>query len=258
MSDSFGRRPPATREALRSDQAAPDSVAADGNGPVDGNSRLRKPLIGLLAGFGIVGFLFATHVAAMKGFGRALDRHWSENVGYPDIEDAFKRTGSADKLLERVHNDCKSRSDFVGRNPPQIPADVMSADDIILGQASTYLTCIASEQPARFCQAPHRTHLFAVVKDYFRLKGKVREEQVMANAAPFGITRNMMMGPSRETIPTTSAMMLASDPRVIAALRTLVTGGYVSRRDLLGSTGGWPSDLDLALRDVEPKRKGCG
>ena len=92
----------------------------------------------------------------MKGFGRVLDRHWSQNVGYPGVEDAFKRSGNTDKLLERVHNDCKSRSDFVGRNKPTSRDDVISGDDIILGRTVTYLSCLANEQPARFCQAPHR------------------------------------------------------------------------------------------------------
>ena len=52
-------------------------------------------------------------------------------------------------------------------------------------------------------------------------------------------------------------MALESDPSVAAALKALVTGGYVPRRDLVGATGGWPSDLDLVLRGVEPKQKGC-
>lgn len=50
-----------------------------------------KQLRAVLIGVGIVFFLGATYTVAMKGFGRALDRHWSENVGYPGVEDAYKR-----------------------------------------------------------------------------------------------------------------------------------------------------------------------
>jgi hypothetical protein len=214
--------------------------------------------VGLLVGFGIVSLLFAVNVAAMKGFGRALDRHWTENVGYPGVEDAFKRAGSTDKLMEQVHNDCKSRSDFVGRERlPKRGEAMMSVDDTFLGRAAVYLSCVANSQPERFCQAAHRKHLFASVKDYYRLKGKVREEQIFSRQGPFAAQRDILMGPTRETIPTTTTMALESDPRVIEALKALVRGGYVTSRELESATGGWPSDLDVVLRDVKPARKGC-
>ena len=247
----FGRRPATTRESLHAAQGASDGAGG-------WTINLPKPVIGLLGGFALVGLLVGVHVAVMKGFGRALDRHWSENVGYPGVEDAYRRTAGGDKILERAHNDCKSRSDFVGRNKPQTHADVMSSDAIILGRAVSYLTCLASHEPARFCQATHRTHLFAAVKDYYRLKGKMREEQVFSNAGPFAADRKMLMGPTRETFPSTSPMMLESDPNVVAVLRMLVLGGYVNRRELIGAAGGWPNDLDLVLRGIEPKLKGCG
>jgi hypothetical protein len=250
MSDGFGRRPPMTREDLKAIQQAP----AGGGGA---SFTLPVPVRGLLLGFGVVGLLFAVYVVAMKGFGRALDRHWSESVGYPGVEDAFKRTAGTDKLLEEVHNDCKSRSDFVGRNRPKTRADVLSADEIILGRAVAYLTCLAAAQPSRFCQAAHRGHLFAAVKDYYRLKGKMREERVLSHQGPFAAQRDMLIGPTRETLPTTAQMMLASDPRVIDAFKALVAGGYLTSRDLVIAAGGWPNDLDLALREVKPTRKGC-
>jgi hypothetical protein len=58
-------------------------------------------------------------------------------------------------------------------------------------------------------------------------------------------------------LPTTATMALESDPRVIDAFKALVGGGYVTSRELVNATGGWPSDLDLVLRDVKPARKGC-
>ena len=174
MSDGFGRRRPTTRQELQATQQAPAGGGAGGF--------MLPASVGLLLGFGIVSLLFAINFTAMKGFGRALDRHWSENVGYPGVEDAFNRVGSTDKLLEQVHNDCKSRSDFVGRDKPRKRGDVMqSVDETILGRAVVYLSCLATAQPERFCQAVHRKHLFAAVKDYYRLKGKIREEQVFSH-----------------------------------------------------------------------------
>jgi hypothetical protein len=256
MSDNntgFGRRQAIPRESLKTMQAAPAGNGRSGF-PVP------APVRGLLIGFGIVGLLFAVHVATMKGFGRALDRHWAENAGYPGVEDAYRRSAGAgsDKLLEQVHNDCKSRSDFVGRNRPNTRAEVMSGDDVILGRSVTYLSCLANEKPARFCEAPHRSHLFAAIKDHYRLKAKMREEHVLMNSGPFAATRNALIGgPTREMFPTTSPMAAESDPRVIGALKPLIVGGYVTRRDLISATGGWPNDFDLVLRGVEPKQKGC-
>jgi hypothetical protein len=249
-SNGFGRRQPSPRTILPS-----------GAGPA-GRSGFSLPtsVKGLLIGFGVVGLLFAIHVVTMKGFGRALDRHWAEDVGYPGVEDAYKRSAGAgsDKLLEQVHNDCKSRSDFVGRNVPKKHADVMSSDEIIVGRSVTYLSCLAYEKPVRFCQAQHRGHLFAAVRDHYRLKAKMREEQVLMNAGPFAANRNALIGgPTRELIATTSPMASESDPRIIDAFKALVVGGYLTRRELVGATGGWPNDLDLVLRGVEPKQRGC-
>jgi hypothetical protein len=256
MSDSngFGRRQSITIEHLKA------RAAAETGGSGRFRLALPAPVKGLLIGFGAVGFLFAVHVAAMKGFGRALDRHWAENVGYPGIEDAYQRSSGAgaDKLLEQVHNDCKSRSDFVGRNRPKTHADVMSGDDVALGRAVTYLSCLAGEKPARFCWAAHRAQLFAAIKDYYRLKAKMREEHVLMNSGPFAANRNALIGaPTRELVPTTSPMAAESDPRVIAALKALVVQGHATSRGLVRATGGWPNDLDLVLRGVEAKQKGC-
>jgi hypothetical protein len=255
-SNGFGRRPGITRQSLQSVQAEPATSGESGRSRFS----LPMPVRGLLIGFATVGLLLAVYVASMKGFGRALDQHWETNVGYPGVEDAYRRSAGAgsDKLLEQVHNDCKSRSDFVGRNTPKTHADVMSADAMIIGESVTYLSCLAREKPARFCTKAHRTHLLAAVRDYYRLKGKMREEHVLMNSGPFAVNRNALMGgPTRETFPSTSPLALESDPRVIDAFKALVIGGYVTRRDLVGATGGWPNDLDLVLRGVEPRQKGC-
>lgn len=249
---SFGRRPSITPDSLKSLQAASD--CADGGSGEQGRS-LSRPVKGMLAGFAAVGILLASHVAMMSGFGRLLDQHWS-NGGFPETGDAFKRTAAPDKLLEQVHNNCLSQSDFVGRNAPKSSADLMSGDGIAVGRAVTYLTCLAGEQPKRFCDKSHRLHLFATLKDYYRLKEKIREDRWMQNGGPFAASRPFG-GPERETFATTAAAAQETDPRVIGLLKRLVAGGYVSRADLFAAVRGWPNDLDLALRDVEPKQKGC-
>src|SRR5882724_9246264 len=117
----FGRRRPdaktPTRAANESPRiAGPGAIPGRGGGEAIAaviNAPLVRQFRGILIGVGIVFFLIAVYVVAMKGFGRALDKAWSENAGYPGLEDAYKRGGNTDVALEGVHNDCKSRSDFV-------------------------------------------------------------------------------------------------------------------------------------------------
>jgi hypothetical protein len=252
----FGRRPAVTRESL---QAVQQTATSGGSGSSFFVSPLWGQIRGILIGVGILAAMYGVYVWMMKEFGRGLDQHWATNVGYPDVEDAFKRTASKDVELERVHNDCKSRSDFIGRNKPRTMADVVSADGITIGRAVTYVSCLATENPARFCQPAHRSHLVAAVRDYYRLMAKMRDERVLMNASPFAANRNALMGiPSREMLPTTQPPGAESDPRVIDALKALIANGYLTRRDLAAMSGGMPTDLELALRGVEPKRKGCG
>lgn len=253
-SSGFGRRPPFTREAMHAGEVEPDG-ASDRSLPC---LAITGPLLGVVVGFAVVALLLGVNVSAMKGFGRALDTYWAGSAGFPNVEDAFKRTAGADRKLEEIHNDCKSRSDFVGRNRPKTEADVLSADEISVGQAVTYVTCLATEQPARFCEPVHRAQLLAAVRDYYRLKGKLREEHLLMNAGPLAFNRSALIGnPWREMLPTTAPLGLESDPRIVGALRALVVGGYVSRAELVGAGRGWPSDLDTALQSVEPRRKGC-
>ena len=216
---------------------------------------------GIVFGLAILLCLAGGYFIIMKGFGRALDQHWRENVGYPDIEDAYKRTAAADVSLERIHNDCKSRSDFVRLDQSRTRAldgpglDGLYAGESALVKAAYYLSCLTGEQPERFCQAAHRAHLITTLKDYYRLMGKVREERWMATGSPFSVTR-VLGGPSRELRPTTSMPSAQTDERVVAGLRVLLQHGYLSRQDLAPVMGP-PGDLELALSGVEPKRKGC-
>ncbi len=94
-------------------------------------------------------------------------------------------------------------------------------------QAVAYVSCLAAENPRRLCQVAHRTHLLAAMKNYYHLQTKTRDRDIQ----------------------------IKTDPQVTEALRALVLNGYVPRRDILAAG---PSDLEAALRNVEPaKKSGC-
>jgi hypothetical protein len=246
---------------------ARELIAAVGSGGGGSHAPLVRQLggilIALLVGVGIVYALGALHVVQMRGFGKALDQHGKENVGNPGVEDAYKRTAGPDASLEAIHNDCKSRSDFVRLDQGQTQAlegfDGLYSGELALAKAAYYVSCLTVEKPARMCQVTHRTHLVAALKDYYRLMGRVREERIMSTSGPFAAVRMTLMaqssrhGPAAALPPPPSAR---SDERVVNGLRTLIADGYLLRRDL-ASVLGPPGDLDLALRGVEPKRAGC-
>jgi hypothetical protein len=43
----------------------------------------------------------------------------------------------------------------------------------------------------------------------------------------------------------------------MSSLKFLISGDYVSRLDVFAATCDRRTDLDVALRGVEPKQKGC-
>jgi hypothetical protein len=268
MSGDFGRRRPPEPRSRAAPGEAPTRAHAHEAGPalrpaLAAGVAAAEPLRwlrGVLFGVGLLAMFAGGYVLVMKGFGRALDQHWREQVGYPGLEDAYKRTGGADASLEAVHNDCKSRSDFVRLDRKQQralgPFTDIHVGEASLAKAAFYVSCLAGEKPERFCRAPHRAHLVAALKDYFRLLGRVREERMMAMSAPFAAERMALIGtPGRD--PSTPPPSAETDPRIVAALRTLIAAGYLRRRDLAPVLGP-PGDLELALRGVEAKRDGCG
>ena len=260
---NFGRRPPLERNRSGSAFARQERVD-DLDAEAGGRSFFKAPLIelgGIAIGVGVVFLLGTVYVVGMKGFGKALDRHWAENVGYPGVEDAYKRIGRADAALEKIHNDCKSRSDFVRLDKGQRRAlegfDGLYSGEAALATAAFYLSCLSVEKPARFCEPAHRAHLVAALKDYYRLVGQVREERVIATSSPFAMERNALMSvPGREQRATTPPPSAQTDGRVVNGLRALIVNGFLSRSDLAPVLGP-PGDLDLALRGAEPRRVGC-
>ena len=81
---------------------------------------------------------------------------------------------------------------------------------------------------------------------------------MLQNAGPFAANRTTLVGGSqRDSFATTSSLLQDTDVRVISALKFLISGGYVSRLDIFEAVRDWRTDLDVALRGVEPKQKGC-
>lgn len=91
-------------------------------------------------------------------------------------------------------------------------------------KASTYVACLAAANPKRLCQATHRTHFIAAMRSYYRMQAQSRETSIR------------------------------TDPQVAEALKAVIIGGHIPRRDILAAG---PSDLERALSGVEPRRSGC-
>jgi len=252
----FGRRKPVQRD---------DVVANPSPSLANVAAHIRAPSGALFGGlFKGVGFLLlvaAVYVAAMKGFGRALDQHWRTNVGFPDVEAAYQRNGPADATFEAAHNDCKSRSDFAGLDKRSRRAFEgymdLSAGENQLAKAALYVSCLTAHQPARFCQPAHRSHLSAALQDYYKLMARVREERMMAMSGPFAGEKAMLMGTPGARAAVGPMPSEKTDARIVAGLRDLIEQGYLARRDLSGMFGSMPGDLETALHGVAPKRQGC-
>ena len=232
---TYGQRPGLiTRQSLQAIQGVEDQYGESFGEAIWGQWR------GVLAGVAVIGLLVGGYFAMTKGASRMFDRFWSDSAALPAVDDAYKRSGLADGgvkdlLLEQVHNECRSRSEYTLRSQLRDNSTAASAaDNSAIAKQVTYLSCLATERPHRFCQAGHRSHLLMSVRDYYKLVARMRAERA-ATATP------------SET-----------DPRVLNALKALVLKGYVARRDLIGAASGWPNDLEAAFAGVEAKQRGCG
>ncbi len=235
---TYGQRPGITRQSLQAIQGPPEEYGESFGSAIWGQWR------GVLAGLAVIGVVVGGYFAMTKNVGRVIDRFWTDSAALPGVEDAYKRSGFADGntkdlLLEQVHNECKARSEHTARS--QLRAD--ATDSFTLVKQVTYLSCLASERPNRFCQAGHRSHLLMSVRDYYKLKGRMRDERAPGKAP---------------AVAAFSAVPTESDPRVLEALQALVLKGYIARRDLVGAASGWPNDLEASLAGVDPKQRGCG
>jgi Na+-transporting methylmalonyl-CoA/oxaloacetate decarboxylase gamma subunit len=267
--NGFGRRLPPDMKARMGAIGPPLASTTDAAPGRDGVKALATvlhapPLVwqlrAVLVGVGIVFFLIAVYVVAMKGFGRALDKAWVENAGYPGVEDAYKR-GRTDTALDAVHNDCKARSDFVQLDNGRTRAFDGFPDLYVgvsaLNTSAVYLSCLMGYPPERLCKAAHRDHLIAALKDYYRLMMRVREERMMSTGGSFAATRMTLLGTSgRDLQAATASATEQTDARVLNGVRRMLSDGYLSRRDLAPVLGP-RSDLELKLQGVVARKAGC-
>src|SRR5262245_43386910 len=118
---TYGQRPGLiTRQSLQAIQGTQDLEYGESFG-----SAVWGQWRGVLAGLAVIGLVVGGYFAMNKGALRVFDRFWGDSTAMPGIDDAYKRSGLADSnvtkdlLLEQVHNDCRSRSEYIGRNQPR-------------------------------------------------------------------------------------------------------------------------------------------
>jgi hypothetical protein len=259
-SGTFGRRQPRApqNELPPSDDDGPITIGRD-TIDLGGGGEKFKTLRGILFAVGVLFALAAGYVGVMKGLGRSLDRFWFAEL--PSVEDAYRRSTGSDALLEQVHNNCKSRSDFVGQLDRRRldPAEIFQAlnGEVGLSKAAMYVSCLATEQPERFCKPAHRAHLVAAVKEYFSVLGRVRAQRAFMSNGPFAaVQTELMAAGGRDTRRNTPLPSAQTDERLVGGLRRAIMDGYLSQRDF-SSVFGLPGDLETRLRGVEPRRDGC-
>ena len=251
--NGFGRR----GATHRGPGSGPSPIATPG-------SPLLKQIGGILLGVAIAFALGATFVLFMKHAGRTLDRKFVETAtpGAPD--EAIKRVKNVDANLQAVQQTCTERAKTARLSTAQERAtdgytELASGEDE-LARGAAFVECLATVQPARFCQAPHKAHLVEAVRQYFKLKRQMQEAWFMATGGPGGAQKAALTGaPYRFEQRVALAMPSAvTSPAMLAGLRVLAADGHVAAKDFGGFAGtGVPPDLGEALNGVQPKRATC-
>jgi hypothetical protein len=200
----FGQRTEGiTREGLRNIQGV-HFERTDDDDSQKGGSKLRK-MVFLI---GAAALMIGLYVRTM-GSEQDLDQFLKKNDGTA-VDDIYAPSGAKDVFLDQVNKTCKSRGDAAGASPVQ--------------KTSAYVACLAAESPKRLCQAIHRTHFTAAMRNYYRTQAQSRETTIR------------------------------TDPQVAEALKMVIVNGHIPRRDIIAAG---PSDLEAALRGAEAKRNGC-
>jgi hypothetical protein len=200
----FGQRTEGiTREGLRNIQGVQFERTEDGDSN-EGASKLRKMVFWIGAAALLIGIYVGT-----RGSGQGLSQYWKKNGGAV-ADEIYVPIGAKDVVLDQVNKTCKSRGDATSGGPAR--------------KAATYVACLAAENPKRLCQATHRTHFIAAMRNYYRMQAQSRETTIRA------------------------------EPQVAEALKAVITNGHIPRRDIIAAG---PSDLETLLRGAEPKRSGC-
>lgn len=202
----FGQRTEGiTREGLRNIQNI-RFERTDDDETHQGSSKLRRMVFWIGAGALMIGIYVGT-----KGSGQNLPQFWKKNNNTAAVDEVYVPIGAKDVFLDQANKACRSRGEAAGGGA--------------VGKAVAYVVCLAGENPRRLCQAAHRTHFIAAVRNYYKMQTQTREPAIR------------------------------TDPQVAEALKGIITSGYIPRRDIVAAG---PSDLDGALRGVDASKAGCG
>lgn len=258
--NGFGRRTPLRDNSTpRPDPGPAEAAEMAGRGLVDLlTSRGVKQIGGILAGVAIVFAVVTFYVSGMKSAGRALDKQWAENAGYPALDQRANAPATDDKL----RTTCLARAKQARLNPT-MARELDYFTNIRVGenrleQYVAFIDCLVTEQPRRLCQAEHRAHLVGALRDYFRLRIRVREEWLMARSPRSASSMGLVAQPGQHGV-SAQYPSERTDPRIVTGLRSLIERGYLTPADLgAGFLSRMPGNLDEYLKGVEAKKKSCG
>ena len=260
-SNGFGRRPP-IRDILPQRTATGPAAPAAGGLIKILTSRGVLQIGGILIGVVIALAGVMEYVRGMKSAGKALDRSWADNAGYPALDQRPSARPNAPSTHSELHTACLATAKKASLSRA-MSADLDYFVNIRVGeeqleQHAALIDCLIASQPDRLCQAEHRAHLVDSVNNYFRLRMRVREEWVMARGPFSAPGKGLVARPGQNGI-STQYPSERTDPRVVDGLRSLIEQGLLTPADLGAElVGRMPGDLSQQLKGVERKKATCG
>ena len=259
--NGFGRRTP--MRGNPPPRPAPAPVEPAGPGLIDLlTSRGMKQIGGILAGVAIVFGVITLYVNGMKSAGRALDRQWAENAGYPTLDQLPPRRENTPSTYNELRTACLATAKKAGLSHAmndELDYFVnIRVGEQELVQHAAFIDCLITEHPGRLCQAEHRAHLVSAVRDYFRLRMRVREEWMMSRSPFAASSVGLVARPGQHGI-STQYPSERTDPRIVRGLRSLIESGHLTTADLgAGFFSRMPGDLNDQLKGVEARKRSCG
>jgi hypothetical protein len=227
------------------------------------NTRGTSAIGGVAFGIAIVLAVMTFYVVSMKSAGRALNNSWTQNAGYPALDNPPVQRADAGTPYSELRTACKRRAEKVQLSrATSLELDYhvnIRVGERQLDQHVAFIDCLITETPARFCRPEHRVHLVEAVRSYFRLRMRVREEWAMARNNPFGAhAAGLMPLPGAHGV-TTRFPSQQTDARIVTGLAGLIANGYLTPADLgAGLFSRMPGDLGELLKDAARKTNRCG
>jgi hypothetical protein len=262
--NGFGKRPPIRNNMpprTTTDPAVPATPAASGFFKII-TSRGVLQIGGILIGVVITLAGVTEYARSMKSAGKALDRSWADNTGYPTLDQSPSAQPNAPSTHGELRAACLATAKKASLSRT-MTADLDHFANIRVGEAqieqhAALIGCLIASHPDRFCQAEHRAHLVDSVNNYFRLRMRVREEWIMARGPFSAPAVGLVARPGRDGV-STQFPSERTDPRIVDGLRSLIEQGLLTPADLgAGFFGRMPGDLAEQLKGVERKKAACG